>query len=244
MRLKGKTAVVTGGTRGIGRQIVDSLLAQGCRVMYSARAEPVDDEVADTGGDSAFQRADVRDPASVDRLMRSADELFGGLDIVVANAGVSRPGGVDALSTQDWQETIETDLTGVFHCVHAAVPHLERRGCGRIVTISSALATRATAGASAYCSAKAAVEMFTKVCAIELASRGITVNCVSPGFVDIGMGRELAGNERVWPQYEPKLAMGRLGTPDEVAAAVLFLVSREGAYVNGHVLEVNGGLRW
>lgn len=245
MRLKGKIAVVTGGTRGIGRQIVGSLLAEGCRVVCSARTEPADDEILEADGDGiAFQRADVRDPASVDRLMRSAEARFGGLDIVVANAGISRPGRVDALSTQDWQETVETDLTGVFHCVHAAVPHLERRGCGRIVTISSALATRATPGASAYCSAKAAVEMFTKVCAIELAPRGITVNCVSPGFVDIGMGRELADNEQVWPHYESKLAMGRLGTPDEVAAAVVFLASHEGTYVNGHVLEVNGGLRW
>lgn len=245
MRLKGKIAVVTGGTRGIGKRIVESFVAEGCRVVCAARTSGHDSEALDACGEHvAFQQVDVRDPESVDSLMRAAEDHFGGLDIVVANAGVSRPGRVDTLSTADWRDVVDTDLTGVFLCTRAAVPYLEHSDAGRIVNVSSALATRVAPGAAAYCSAKAAVEMFTKVSAIELAPRGITVNCLSPGFIDEGMGRELSSNETIWSQYGPKLAMGRLGRPDELAAAAVFLACDEGSYVNGHVLEVNGGLQW
>jgi 3-oxoacyl-[acyl-carrier protein] reductase len=192
----------------------------------------------------AFHPVDVREWRSVSDLMEMAVTRFGRLDVVVANAGVSRPGPVDALDTERWCEVIDTNLTGVFHCVRAAAPHLEGSGGGRIITVSSALAERVARGASAYCASKAAVEMFTKVCAIELAPKGITVNCLSPGFLDEGMGRELIANAAIWKQYGTRLAMGRPGTGQEAATAAVFLAGRDSAYVNGHVLEVNGGLDW
>lgn len=237
--------MVTGGTKGLGRRIAESFLAEGCRVVCAGRDGHAAKELLDAGGDhAAFRCADVREPESVTQLMRYADEHFGGLDIVVANAGVSRPGPAAGLPLEQWNEVISTNLTGVFNCTQAAVPYLEQSSSGRLINLSSALATRVAPGASAYCSSKAAVEMFTRVCAIELAPRGVTVNCLSPGIIDEGMGRALAQNAQVWAQYEPKLAMGRMGRADEIASAALFLASDESSYVNGHVLEINGGLLW
>jgi 3-oxoacyl-[acyl-carrier protein] reductase len=240
MRLTGKTAVVTGGTKGLGRAVTRAFLAEGCQVMYAGR-EPVED---DGLREAAFQRVDVRDRDSVVELMTAAGQRFGGLDILVANAGVSRPGPVATLAGEAWAEVIATNLTGVFTCVAAALPHLRRARGGRVITMSSALAGQPVPGASAYAASKAAIEAFTRVAAVEAAPFGITVNCISPGFIDEGMGRSLAANQQVWPQYEAKLAGGRMGTADEVASAAVFLASREASYINGHVLEVNGGLRW
>lgn len=135
-------------------------------------------------------------------------------------------------------------MNGLFHCVQAAVPYLERSGSGRIITMSSALGSRPAPGASAYCATKAAVEMFSKVIALELAPKGIVVNCLAPGFIDEGMGRLLKQNQAVWSTYAPKVALGRMGTGREIAGAAVYLAGDAGAYVNGHVLEVNGGLAW
>jgi 3-oxoacyl-[acyl-carrier protein] reductase len=246
--LSGRTAVVTGANRGLGRRIAEAFLAEGCRVVATVRQERAAAGLLDAAGDHAdriaVHQVDVREPESVRRLMRFASDCFGGVDILVANAGVSRPGPVNLLAPEHWAVVLETNLTGVFHCAQAAIPYLERSAAGRVITVSSALATRVAPGASAYCASKAAVEMFTRVCAIELADRGITVNCLAPGLIDEGMGRQLAGNEPVWAQYRPKLAMGRMGRADEVAAAALFLAGEDSSYVNGHILEVNGGLRW
>ncbi|WP_171168710.1 SDR family NAD(P)-dependent oxidoreductase [Streptomyces sp. I05A-00742] len=245
MKLQGKTAVVTGGSRGLGRRIAEAFLAQGARVVLAARsAEPAKDLLEAAGDRAVFQAVDVRDAASAEELMATAARHFGGLDIVVANAGVSRPGPVAGLSPEDWRETVSTNLDGTFHCVRAAVPYLERSRAGRLITLSSALATRVTPGASAYCATKAAVETFTRVSAVELAPRGITVNCLCPGFIDEGMGKELAANEVVWGKYAPKVSLGRMGRPEEVAEAAVFLAGEDSGYINGHVLEVNGGLSW
>jgi 3-oxoacyl-[acyl-carrier protein] reductase len=239
-----KVAVVTGGTRGLGRDIADALLGDGWRVVRAARTAPVEDRTDADPEHDRFVPVDVRDPESVRALLRKTDEEFGAVDLLVANAGVSRPAPVAELAPAAWTEVIETNLTGVFHCVQAAVPYLKRSPGGRIVTVSSVLGARPVPNAAAYVAAKAAVEAFTKVSALELAASGITVNCVSPGFIDVGMGRELAANDAVWPLLEPKLALGRMGTGAEVARAVAFLAGADGSYVNGHVLEVNGGLRW
>jgi 3-oxoacyl-[acyl-carrier protein] reductase len=229
--LEGKTAVVTGGTRGLGRAIADRLAVEGATVVRAGRS----------GGDVPL---DVRDEESVRALFAAVADRHGRLDVLVASAGVSRPGPVADLDPAAWREVLDTNLTGTFLCLRAAAPLLERSGDGRVVVLSSVLGRRVVPGASAYCASKAAVEALTRVAALELADRGITVNGLSPGFIDEGMGRELAANERVWSQYRPKLAAGRLGTAAEVAAAALFLVSAAGSYVNGHVLDVDGGLRW
>jgi 3-oxoacyl-[acyl-carrier protein] reductase len=245
MRLIGKAAVITGGTKGLGRIIAESYVAEGCRVLLGGRdVDAVADLVDKYPDQLASQHVDVRDPDSVDRLLQAAVDRFHGLDIVVANAGISAPGRVAALSLEDWAGTFETNVTGTFLTVRAALKHLPTHGGGSVITMSSAMATRVAPGASAYCASKAAIEMLTRVAAVESAARGITVNCLAPGIIDEGMGRALASNEVVWAKYSQKLASGRAGTADEVAAAAVFLAGNDSRYINGHVLEVNGGLDW
>lgn len=245
MRLSGKSAVITGGTRGLGRAIAERFLKEGARVVCAAR-NPYDiKEVIDLAPERcAYVPVDVTSDESVTALMDEAAERFGGIDVLVANAGVSRDGKVDRLPVADWQDMVATNLTGVFLCTRAAVPHLERSGAGRIVNVSSSMATRVAIGAAGYCATKAAVEMFTKVSAIELAPRGILVNSLAPGILDEGMGRQLTDNDRIWSRYKTRLALGRPGQVDEAADAAVFLAGPESNYVNGHVLEVNGGLLW
>ncbi|MFF5019980.1 SDR family NAD(P)-dependent oxidoreductase [Streptomyces sp. NPDC001165] len=235
---------MTGGTSGLGRSIAEALLREGAGVICAARSERDMARITELAGDRAvFHYTDVRDPGSVDELMRFAQGHFGRLDLCVANAGVTRDGPVHTLDPKDWAEVIGTNLTGTFHCVQAATPHLRQTG-GSIVAISSALSTRVSEGAAAYSVSKAGIDMLTRACAAELAAFGIRVNAVAPGFISEGMGNRLADNDLVWGEYHKRLLSGRPGTGAEVGRAVVFLASPEGAYVNGHVLEVNGGLRW
>ncbi|GAA0573278.1 3-oxoacyl-ACP reductase FabG [Paractinoplanes ferrugineus] len=245
MRLSGKTAVITGGTRGLGRAIAERYLREGARVVCAAR-NPYDiKEVIDLDPDRcAYLPVDVTSDQSVDALMAETVDTFGGVDILVANAGVSRDGRVDRLALDDWRDMVSTNLTGVFLCTRAAVPYLERSDAGRIVTVSSSMATRVAVGAAGYCATKAAVEMFTRVSAIELAPRGILVNALAPGILDEGMGQQVTANDRIWSKYRTRLSLGRPGTGEEAADAAVFLAGPEASYVNGHVLEVNGGLLW
>ncbi|WP_410585901.1 SDR family NAD(P)-dependent oxidoreductase [Amycolatopsis sp. lyj-23] len=237
----GRVAVITGGARGLGRELSEAFAAAGYRVAAAGR-----DESAAEGLDRSrigFHKADVTDAGSVRALFDEVAELHGRVDVLVANAGISVPGPVATAPAGDWAAVVHTNVVGTFHSVQAAVPHLERTG-GRILTLSSALATRVTPFASAYSASKAAIETLTRTAAVELAPRGITVNCLAPGIIDAGMGRSLAANEAVWPRYAKRLAMGRPGRGAEVAAAALFLAGPDAGYVNGHVLEVNGGLDW
>ncbi|MFD4474817.1 SDR family NAD(P)-dependent oxidoreductase [Streptomyces sp. NPDC058471] len=237
------TAVVTGGTAGLGRHLAEGFLAAGARVVCGARsAREVTDLIAGHEDRAAFVPADVRDPDSLRRLMDESSERFGGIDIVVANAGITRNGGVSRLRASDWREVMSTNVDGVFHTVQAALPHLEAAG-GSILTVSSAMASRAVPGASAYATSKAAIEAFTRCCAVEFASRRIRVNCLSPGILSVGMGEIVGADERLRQLYWPRMLAGRAGTPQEAVDAAVFLVSPAASYINGHVLEVNGGLR-
>ncbi|KFZ76902.1 3-oxoacyl-ACP reductase [Amycolatopsis sp. MJM2582] len=240
MRLKGKIAVVTGGTKGIGRRIAERFLAEGARVVGVGRDHP-----AEPGGDDlSWYAADVRDQDAVRAAFAAAADQYGALDIVVAAAGLSRPGPVATLLPAQWREVLATNVDGTFHCIREAAPLLEERGGGRIITLSSALASRVAPGAAAYSASKAAVEMLTKVAAVELAPKGIAVNCLAPGIIDEGMGKALIGNAAVWQRYRHRLASGRPGRADEVAESAVFLAAEDTGYVNGAVLEVNGGLDW
>lgn len=245
MRLRGKVVVVTGGTRGLGRSIAEAALLEGARVVCAARSTGDLELIREIGHDRVhFHHTDVRDRDSVQALMRATYERYQRLDVLVCNAGVSNDGMVRDLDPKAWAEVIDTNLTGTFHCVQEAVPYLERQGGGRIIVISSALSTRVSPGAGAYSVSKAAIDMFTKVCAAELADSGITVNAVAPGIIDQGLGARLAENDLVWDAVEGRLLAKRPGRGEEVGNAVVFLASDDGSYVNSHVMEVNGGLLW
>ena len=245
MQLRGKTAIVTGGTRSLGRRIAEALLLDGASVVCAARSEGELNLLTEVGGNRvAYHPVDVRDRASVDTLMKFCVDRFGGLDVLVANAGVSRDGPIANIDAVSWWEVMETNLGGVFHSVQSALPHLQAHGGGRIFTLSSVLSTRVAPGAGAYSCSKAAVDMFTKVCAAEFAAFGITVNALAPGFVDEGMGQRLADDELVWDTYRERMLSGRPGTGAEIGKAAVFLASEQSSYVNGHVLEVSGGLLW
>ncbi|MFC4110195.1 SDR family NAD(P)-dependent oxidoreductase [Micromonospora zhanjiangensis] len=239
-----RVVVVTGGTRGLGLATARRLRAEGARVVCAARDDTTWDGLRAELPDVYLHRVDVTAPESVRELFAAVHDRFGGLDMLVCNAGVARPGPVSALSPTAWREVLDVNVTGAFICIQEAVPYLEKAARGRIVTISSALATRVAAGASAYSAAKAALEMLTRTCALELGPRGILVNAVSPGFIDEGMGRDLMANPALWQRLQAKLVLGRAGNGEEVAGAVAFLAGDDSTYVNGHVLEVNGGLDW
>jgi 3-oxoacyl-[acyl-carrier protein] reductase len=242
LQLDGKVAVVTGGTKGLGAAIRDFYLAAGATVVAASR-NPKND-AAWSSERSVVLPADVTDPASVAELFDETAKRFGGIDILVANAGVVWNGRLERLGLSQWKDMVDINLTGLFICTQGVVPYLERRGGGSIVTMSSCLASRPAVGASGYVATKAAIEAFTRAAALELAGTGIRVNCLAPGFLDVGMGDVIRRNERVWAAYEPSLIAGHMGTGADVAAAAAFLCSDAATYVNGHVLEVNGGLRW
>lgn len=244
-RLVGKAAIVTGSTRGIGRAIAEAFLEEGAQVMFSARHPGgVLDVIERAPNQADFTEADVTDPESVRALMRAAWNRFHRIDVLVSNAGVSRDGKVDRISPEDWTAVLNTNLGGVLYCTQAVVPYMERQGSGRIINVSSSMGTRVAVGAAAYCASKAAVNMLTRVCAIELADKGILVNCLAPGLIDAGLGKLLSINEKIWDVYKARIAVRRAGNAREVAQSAIFLASDESSYVNGHILEVNGGLLW
>lgn len=244
MRFQGRVAVVTGGTRGLGFAIAREFLDEGMSVVCASRT-PGDFKILqeDYPDRARYWQTDVSSPESVAELMSSTADLCGGLDVVVANAGVNRDGKVERLAPADWDTMVGTNLTGVYLCTHAAVPYLRDRG-GSIINVSSSMATRVTVGAAGYCATKAAVEMFTRVTAIELGRYGIRVNALAPGILSEGMGKELTRNDRLWETYRKRFALGRVGDVAEAARAAVFLASDDASYVNGGVLEVNGGLQW
>ncbi|WP_299527706.1 SDR family NAD(P)-dependent oxidoreductase [uncultured Streptomyces sp.] len=239
MHLQGRTAVVTGGTRGLGLDVARALAGAGATVVVAAREVP--DEPPGDGITAV--KADVTVPDAMPALLRTVHERYGGPHIVVANAGISRPGPVASLSPDDWHDVIDTNVHGVFHTVRAALPHVGAEPGGRIIVMSSLLGSRAMPGAAAYSASKAAVEALVRVCALEVAASGTTVNAVAPGYIDAGMGSALLTHERLGPVVAASLAAGRPGVAAEVSAAVLFLASGAASYVNGQVLGVDGGVR-
>jgi 3-oxoacyl-[acyl-carrier protein] reductase len=243
--LRGRTALVTGGSRGIGRACCELLARAAARVAVNYRvearwAELVVQGIRDRGGNAFAVGADVSRRDEAEMLVDETVTRFGSLDILVNNAGVWRGSPVDELSDAEWQETIGINLTGTFHMTRAAVPHLKRAGGGSIVNISSTAGQRGESFHSHYAASKGAIISFTKSLAVELAPHGIRVNCVAPGWVESDMTRPtLDGPER--RQILAGIPLGRVGQPAEIAGAVLFLVSDLASFVTGEILNVNGG---
>jgi 3-oxoacyl-[acyl-carrier protein] reductase len=241
--LTGKTAIVTGASRGIGRAIAHSLAERGATVVAAARGEnaaATAAEIRERGGRAEAGSADVTDPASVDALVSGVLERHGRIDILVNNAGIARDQLMLRMKRDDWDQVISTNLTSAFTCVQAVLkPMIKQRG-GRIISISSVVGQMGNAGQVNYAASKAGLIGFSKALAREVASRNITVNVVTPGLVETDMTKAIT--EQAQADWASAIPLGRLGTLDEVAAAVCFLASDEAAYITGHVLAVNGGM--
>jgi 3-oxoacyl-[acyl-carrier protein] reductase len=243
--LSGRCAVVTGGSRGIGRAIVVRLAEQGADVVFSYRgnATAAADTVAAVealGRKAIAHQGDVADPASAESLVKAALEAFGKVDILVNNAGITRDDLIMRMSVDAWREVLETNLFGAFYTTKAVTrPMLKAKG-GRIINITSVSGQAGQTGQANYSAAKAGLIGLTKATARELASRGITANAVAPGFVLTELTRALP--EPLQAQITAATPLGRFGTADEIANAVAFLASDEAAYITGQVLAVDGGL--
>lgn len=243
--LSGKIALVTGGSQGIGESIAKALATYGAHVVVAARSEnkaaAVAQAIVAEGGKAEALRLDVGDPASVTAGFKAVVEKHGKLDILVNNAGITDDGLILRMSKESWDRVIATDLTGVFLCAQeAAKTMLKKRVAGRIVNITSVVGLMGNPGQTNYAAAKAGVVGFTKALAREIGSRGITVNAVAPGYIETSMTDAL--NEEQKKALVGQIVLGRLGTGDDVAAAVVFLASDAAGYVTGTTLNVSGGL--
>jgi 3-oxoacyl-[acyl-carrier protein] reductase len=239
--LTGKTALVTGATGGIGGAIARALHASGATVLCAGTRIQVLDQLVSELGDRALAiAADLKDPATGDALVKRAEADMGKLDILVNNAGFTRDGLAMRMKDEDWSEVIEVNLTAAFRLARASLRGMMKRREGRIISITSVVGVSGNPGQANYCAAKAGMIGMTKSLAQEVASRGITVNCVAPGFIETPMTDAL--NEQQRERILQNLPAGRLGRPDEIASAVVYLASAEAAYVTGQTLHINGGL--
>jgi 3-oxoacyl-[acyl-carrier protein] reductase len=243
--LAGRTALVTGGSRGIGRACCLGLARAGARVAVNYRVEtPAADGVVraieEAGGEAFSISADVARREEAEMLIEETVDRFGRLDVLVNNAGIWRGAPVEEISDAEWREMLGVNLDGVFHTVRAVVPHMKRAASGRIINVSSTAGQRGEAGHAHYAASKGAIIALTKSLAGELAGNGILTNCVAPGWVDTDMSAEALGGEGGQAVLEA-IPLGRVGTPEEIAGAVIFLASDLAGFVNGEILNVNGG---
>jgi len=239
--LSGKAALVTGASGGIGGAIARVLHGAGAKVLLAGtKVDKLAALKAALGERAAVAAVDLADPAAGETLVKAAEEQFGQLDILVNNAGLTKDGLAMRMKDEDWAKVIEVDLTAGFRLARAALRGMMKRRWGRIIGIGSVVGATGNPGQANYAAAKAGMVGMTKALAAEVASRGITVNCVAPGFIATAMTEILSAEQKV--KLEAAIPLGRQGTPDEVAACVLFLASEESRYVTGHTLHVNGGL--
>ncbi|MFZ0148116.1 MAG: 3-oxoacyl-[acyl-carrier-protein] reductase [Xanthobacteraceae bacterium] len=239
--LTGKTALVTGATGTIGATIARSLHGQGATVAISGtRREVLDRLAAELGGRVHILPANLADAAETEALVPRAEEAMGQLDILVANAGVTRDNLLVQLRDEDWEQVIAINLSATFRLSRAAIRGMMRRRFGRVIAITSVVGTTGNPGQANYVAAKAGITGMIKAMAQEYAKRGVTANCVAPGFIVTLMTDKL--NDKQRETIVAKIPASRAGTPAEVAAAVVFLASNEAGYVTGQTLHVNGGM--
>jgi len=241
--LHNKVALVTGASRGIGHAIATRMAAQGALVVCAARgdnARATADAIVAAGGKAEALTLDVTDDGAVAKAPAGIVDRHGRLDIVVSNAGITRDQLLMRMKRDDWDAVIATNLTATFTLTQAAIrPMLKQKG-GRIIAVGSVVGQVGNAGQTNYAASKAGLIGFAKALAREVASRGITVNVITPGMIDTDMTRAIA--EKAQIDWAAQIPLGRLGTGDDVAAAACYLASDEAAYITGHVLAVNGGM--
>jgi 3-oxoacyl-[acyl-carrier protein] reductase len=242
--LKDKVAIVTGASQGIGRDTAMALSAAGAKVAVAARNEQklaaLVGEIAAAGGEALAVKMDVADAEQVKAGFKAVVEKFGRLDILVNNAAITRDGLAMRMKLEDWETVLRTNLTGAHLCIQQALATMMRARAGRIINVASVVAQMGNAGQANYVAAKAGLIGLTKAIAIEISSRNITVNAVAPGFIETPMTDVLS--DKVKEELKTRIPLGRMGSPRDVAAAIVFLASDEAGYITGHVLDVNGGM--
>ncbi|QED47177.1 3-oxoacyl-ACP reductase FabG [Cytobacillus dafuensis] len=244
MRLKDKVAIITGAANGIGFAAAETFAREGASVALAdydaelgkARAG----ELQDKGFSVEFFQVNVAERESIDQMVTAVKDSFGKIDILVNNAGITRDGMLSKLSSEDFQSVLDVNLTGVFHCTQAVLPAMLEQGKGKIINTSSVSGVYGNIGQTNYAATKAGVVGMTKTWAKELGRKGINVNAVAPGFIYTGMTAKVP--EKVIGQMQMMIPLGRLGNPEDIANAYLFLASNESDYVNGTVLHVDGGI--
>ena len=248
MRFQDKIAVVTGGSRGIGRAIATRLGSEGGRVVvnffsHASEADEVVKAIRQAGGEALTYQADVSDREQAEALVQYAIEQYGSLHILVNNAGITRDGLILTMSEKDWKDVLATNLDSAYNCTKVAVRHMMRKRYGRIINITSVSGQIGNAGQTNYSASKAGLIGFTKALAREIAARNITVNAVAPGFIETDIWANVPDAiKQNLDRMQEMIPLGRVGQAEEVASAVAFLASDEAAYITGHVLTVDGGM--
>ena len=244
MPLKGQTAVVTGGARGIGKEIALSLARDGANIviadLMTEQSEETAEEIKKLNCKALIQKVDVSKTADVEDMIKNTIDEFKALDILINNAGVTRDTLIVRMKEEDWDFVLKVNLTGTFNCTKAAAKYMMKQRKGKIVNIASIVGAMGNAGQANYSASKAGIIGLTKTSARELASRNITVNAVAPGFIDTEMTRSL--NENIKQQLKEQIPMGKLGRPEDIANCIKFLVSDDASYITGQVVHVNGGM--
>lgn len=245
MLLEGKVAIVTGASRGIGRSVAIALAKAGAKVVINyagnvTAAEEVKSIIEAAGGQGMLMQADVSNDEAVTFMVKQTMDTFGRIDILVNNAGITRDGLLMRMKESDWDAVMNTNLKGVFMCTKYVSKVMMKQKIGKIINMTSVVGIMGNAGQSNYAASKAGVIGFTKSMAKELASRGITVNAIAPGFINSDMTAVLS--EQVKEGLATQIPVGRLGNPEDVAAAALFLASDSANYITGQTLNVDGGM--
>lgn len=244
LRLKDKIAIITGAASGIGLAAANAFAREGSKVAVVDFNEELGNErvheLKSEGYDATFFQVNVADRDSVNEMVNAVLGKYGRIDILVNNAGITKDGMLSKLSAEDFQRVIDVNLTGVFHCTQAVLPTMVEQGKGKIINTSSVSGIYGNVGQTNYAATKAGVVGMTKTWAKELGRKGINVNAVAPGFIETGMTAKVP--EKILDQMKMMVPLGRLGVPEDIANAYLFLASEESNYVNGTVLHVDGGI--
>ena len=245
MRLKDQVAIVTGGSRGIGRAIVKAFAAEGAKVAFiykgsQAAAEGLVTEVTQAGGAAKAHQCDVANQAEANTVVEAIEAEWGPIQILVNNAGVIRDGLFVAMKPEEWNVVLQTNLGGTFNFCQALAMKLARQRKGRIINISSVAAEHSNPGQTNYAASKGAINSFTRALAVELAGRGVTVNAIAPGFIETDMSENV--RNKAGDLIKKMIPLKRLGQPDDIAKAAVFLASADAAYITGQVITVDGGM--